>query len=95
MALVTEKYQKCRKKIILGERWNFGFLGFITVFSGEIVHLKITAKKNLFLQQFGNHIKILKQKMFFKGSEYIFQSSFKKRFFYEFSYSGKISPIKT
>ena len=28
-----EKYKKCRKKIMLGERWHFVFWGFITVFS--------------------------------------------------------------
>ena len=33
MALVMGKYQKCRKNIILVERWHFVFWGFITVFS--------------------------------------------------------------
>ena len=33
MAFVREKYQKCRKKIILREQWHFVFWGFITVFS--------------------------------------------------------------
>ena len=45
------------------------------VFRGEIVHLKIMAEKNSFRQQFGNHITILKQEMFFKGSEVFFQDS--------------------
>ena len=67
MALVTEKYQKCRKKnIILGERLHFVFWGFITVFSGEIVHLKLTAEKISFRQQFGHHRTILKQRDVFQ-----------------------------
>ena len=61
----------------------------MTVFPGEIVRLKITAGKKIFRQQFGNHITFLNQEMFFKGSEVFFP------IFYEFSNSGKISPIKT
>ena len=33
MVLVREKYQKCRKNIILREQWHFVFWGFTTVFS--------------------------------------------------------------
>ena len=75
-----EKYKKCRKKImlkkmlcyvmkkIMGERWHF-------------LHLKITAEKNLFRQQFGNNITILKQEIFFKGSEVFFPRFLKKTIF--------------
>ena len=95
MAFVREKYQKCRKKIILREQWHFVFWGFITVFSRCYSAPQDNGGKNSFRQQFGNHIKILKQEMFFKGSEVFFPRFLKKRFFYEFSNSGKISPIKT
>ena len=49
------------------------------------MHLKITAEKKLFRQQFGSHISILKQEMFFKGSEVLFTRFLKKTIFYEFS----------
>ena len=49
------------------------------------------AEKNFFRQQFGNHITILNQDMFFKGSEIFFPRFLKN----EFSNSGKISFIKT
>ena len=52
------------------------------------------AEKNSFRQQFGNHITILKQEMFFKDSEVFFPRFLKNDFFYEFSNSGKIAPIK-
>ena len=56
------------------------FWGFITIFPGEIVHLEITAEKNFFRQQFGNHITILNQDMFFKGSEIFFPRFLNKNF---------------
>ena len=94
--LVTEKYQKCRKKIILEERWHFVFWGFITVFSRwNSAPQDNGRKKNSFHEQFGNYIKILNQEMFFKGSKAFFPRFLKKWFFYEFSISGKIPPIKT
>ena len=91
-----EKYKTMPKKNYVGRTVAFCVLGVHNrVFRGEIVHLKIMAEKNSFRQQFGNHITILKQEMFFKGFEVFFPRFLKKRFFYELSNSGKISPIKT
>lgn len=72
MALVTEKYQKCRKKLFWENSGILFFWGSQPRFPGEIVHLKITAEKNLFRQQSENHITILKQQMFLKVLKYFF-----------------------
>ena len=86
--------KSAEKILFCGNSGILCFGGSQPCFPGEIVYLKIMAEKNSFRQQFGNHITILKQEMFFKGSEVFFPRFLKKRFFYEFSNSGKISPIK-
>ena len=72
-------WSQLRKNIKNAEKklfWENGgilcFGGSYPCFPGEIVHLKITAEKNLFRQQFKNHITILKQEMFLKVLKHFF-----------------------
>ena len=83
MASVIEKYKKMPKKNYVGRTVAFCVLGvhYRRCFPGEIVHLKITAEKSLFRQQFGNNITIVKEEIFFKGSEVFFPRFLKKTIF--------------
>ena len=85
MALVTEKYQKCQTKIIFGERWQFLFWEFKTVFS----------RKKFISPAIWKSHKNSKTRGVFKGSEVFFSKIPQKTILYEFSNSGKISSIKT
>ena len=92
--LSYRKISKMPKKMFWENGGILCFGSFQSCFLGEIVHLKKTAEKNFFRQQFGNHITILNQEMFFKGSEVFFQDSLKNDVFTNFVFQVKFHPSK-